>query len=89
VLREAGVGGQGTEAERFLQLATLRYLLLRAREWTDEVIERLLGEVRSPPPADDTMVYQILKAMRRAVRSGVPSGAVPHRHPARRPARGD
>ncbi|MGZ6651783.1 MAG: hypothetical protein ACXVHB_30665 [Solirubrobacteraceae bacterium] len=74
MLREAGVGGQGNEAERYLRLATLRYLLLRAHEWTDEVIERLLGEVRSPSPADDTMVHQILKAMRRAVRSGVPSG---------------
>ena len=79
MLREAGVGGQGTETERYVRLATLRYLLLRAHEWTDEVIERLLGEVRSPSPADDTMVHPILKAMRRAVRSGVPSGrcAVP------------
>jgi hypothetical protein len=42
----------------------LRYLLLRTHEWTDEVIERLLGEVSSPSPVDDTLVHQILKEMR-------------------------
>ena len=42
----------------------LRYLLLQTHEWTDEVIERLLGEVRSPPPvSEDTMVHQIFKEM--------------------------
>jgi hypothetical protein len=64
VLRETGVGGQGTEAERYLRIAMLRYLLLRTHEWTDEVIERLLGEVQSPPSVDDTLVHQILKEMR-------------------------
>ena len=64
VLRETGIGGQGTEAERYLRIATLRYLLLRTHEWTDEVVERLLGEVRSPSSADDTVVHQILKEMR-------------------------
>jgi hypothetical protein len=64
VLHEAGIGGDGTEAERYLRLATLRYLLLRTQDWTDEVIERLLGEIRSPSPLDDTMAHQILKEMR-------------------------
>lgn len=64
VLREAEIGGPGTDAERYLRIATLRYLLLRTHEWTDEVIERLLGEVRSPSLAEDTMVHQILKEMR-------------------------
>ena len=63
VLRETGMGGPGTEAERYLRIAMLRYLLLRTHEWTDGVIEHLLGEVRSPSSADDTLVHQILKEM--------------------------
>jgi hypothetical protein len=42
----------------------LRYLLLDTHDWTDEVIERLLGEVRPPSPEDETMVHQILTEMR-------------------------
>jgi hypothetical protein len=42
----------------------LRYLLLHTHAWTDEVVERLLGEVRPPSGDDDTMVHQILKEMR-------------------------
>jgi hypothetical protein len=63
VLREAGVGGEGTEAERYLRFAELRYLLLNTLEWTDEVVERLFGEVRPPTAKDDTGVHQILKEM--------------------------
>jgi hypothetical protein len=63
-LAEAGIGGEGTETERYLRIATLRYLLLQTHDWTDEVVERLLGEVRHPSAAaDDTMVHRILKEM--------------------------
>jgi hypothetical protein len=64
VLRDAQIGGAGTETERYLRIATLRYLLLQTNEWTDEIVERLLGEVRPPARDDDTMVHQILKEMR-------------------------
>jgi hypothetical protein len=64
VLDEAGIGGAGTEAERYLRVAMLRYLLLYTHEWSDDVIGRLLGEVRPPSSRDDTMVHQILKEMR-------------------------
>jgi hypothetical protein len=64
VLRDAGVGGAGTEAERYLRIAMLRYLLLYTHEWTDDVVERLLGEVRAPSADDDTLVHEILKEMR-------------------------
>jgi hypothetical protein len=64
VLRTAGGGGRGTEAERYLRVAMLRYLLLHTHEWTDEVIEQLLGDVRPPSDDDDTLVHQILKEMR-------------------------
>jgi hypothetical protein len=63
VLSEAQIGGEGTETERYLRIAMLRYLLLQTNEWTDDVVERLLGEVRPPAAGDDTMVHQILKEM--------------------------
>ena len=50
MLRDADVGA-GTETERYLRLAMLRFLLLHTHEWTDEVIERLLGE--GPPPSPE------------------------------------
>ena len=62
-LDDAGVGGAGTETERYLRIAMLRYLLLHTHDWTDDVIERLLGEVRPPASGDDTMVHQILKEL--------------------------
>ena len=63
VLLEANVGGKGTETERYMRLAMLRFLLLHTHDWTDDIVERLLGEVRPPAAADDTMVHQILKEM--------------------------
>ncbi|HET8979752.1 MAG TPA: hypothetical protein VFN87_16445 [Solirubrobacteraceae bacterium] len=63
VLAEAQAGGGGSETERYLRIAMLRYLLLQTHEWTDDVVERLLGEVRPPSSSDDTMVHQILKEM--------------------------
>jgi hypothetical protein len=41
----------------------LRFLLLHTHDWTDEVVERLLGALRAPSTDDDTMVHQILKEM--------------------------
>jgi len=63
VLDEADVGGPGTEAERYLRVAMLRYLLLYTHDWTEDVVARLLGEVRPPSSSDDTMVHEILKEM--------------------------
>jgi hypothetical protein len=62
-MREAGIGGPGTDADRYLRFVMLRFLLLYATDWTDEVIERLIGEVRPPRPEDDTLVHQILTEM--------------------------
>jgi hypothetical protein len=41
----------------------LRFLLLHTHDWTDDVVERLLGELRAPSSEDDTMVHQFLKEM--------------------------
>lgn len=64
VLDDVGLGGAGTETERYLRVAMLRFLLLHTHDWTEGVVERLLGEVRPPSADDDTMVHQILDEMR-------------------------
>jgi hypothetical protein len=64
VLSEAGAGGGGTDTERYMRIAMLRYLLLQTHDWTDEIVEQLFGEVRAPAAGDDTMVHQILKELK-------------------------
>jgi hypothetical protein len=63
VLRDAEVGGPGSDTERYLRLAMLRYLLLYTHDWSEQVIERLLGELRQPSTMEDTLVHQIMKEM--------------------------
>ena len=43
MLREAGLGGGGTETERYLRIAMLRFLLLQTHDWSDEIAERSRG----------------------------------------------
>jgi hypothetical protein len=62
-LSEAHVGGEGTETERYMRIAMLRYLLLATHEGTEEIFEKLLGEAVTPAASEDTMVHQILKEM--------------------------
>jgi hypothetical protein len=66
MLREAGLGGGGTETERYLRIAMLRYLLLGTFDWSDEIMRRLADEMRTPSAAaeKDTMTHQILKETR-------------------------
>lgn len=65
LLREAGIGGGGTETERYLRVAMLRFLLLQRHDLTPEDAERLAGEVKRPgAAAEDTMTHQIIKEMR-------------------------
>src|SRR3954449_6594415 len=66
IMREAGLGGGGSETERYLRIAMLRFLLLQTHDWSDEIAERLAGEVKSPSAASeaDTMTHQILKELR-------------------------
>jgi hypothetical protein len=65
-LREAGLGGGGTETERYLRIAMLRFLLLQTHDWTEEIAAKLAGEVKSPSTASeqDTMTHQIIKELR-------------------------
>ena len=66
MLREEGLGGGGTETERYLRVVMLRFLLLQRHDWTEDLAERLAGEVKQPSPASeqDTMTHQIIKEMR-------------------------
>ena len=49
-LEAAGLGGAGTETERYLRVAILRYLLLHTNEWSDDIVERLAEEIRDRAP---------------------------------------
>jgi len=62
-LHESGLGGPGTDAERYLRVALLRYLLLGTHTWDDATVERFLRELRPPQADDDTMVHKILDEM--------------------------
>ncbi len=66
MLREEGLGGGGTETERYLRIAMLRFLLLQTFDWSDAIAEKLTSEVKSPSAASesDTMTHQILKELR-------------------------
>ena len=46
MMRHADLVGQRTEAEAYLRVATERYRLILAHEWSDEIVERLRGKVR-------------------------------------------
>jgi hypothetical protein len=48
ILREADLIGKNTDAEAYLIIATERYRLIRTHEWSDEVIEELQRQFRSP-----------------------------------------
>ena len=62
-LSEADAGGGGTDTERYLRVAMLRYLLLATHEGTDEILDALLGTAPPPAASEDTMVHLILKDM--------------------------
>jgi len=63
VLREAGLTGSGTEAEAYVRVVSLRYLLLRTHAWDEEVFARLREEMAKPPTSDDTLVHRLLDEM--------------------------
>jgi len=46
MMRTAGLVGDRTEAEAYLRVATERYRLILAHEWSDEIVERLRDKIR-------------------------------------------
>jgi hypothetical protein len=64
LLREADAGGPGSETDRYLRIAMLRYLLLYQQEWSEDLMDRLFGEIRQGSSAmRDTLVHQIVKEL--------------------------
>jgi hypothetical protein len=63
LLRRADLIGSRTEAEAYMQVSALRYLLLRTHEWDDATLERLREELRRPQAAD-TMVQRLVREIR-------------------------
>jgi hypothetical protein len=66
MLREAMLGGGGTETERYLRVAMLRFLILQRHDLSEDLAEQLAGAVKRPSAAaeQDTMTHQIIKEMR-------------------------
>jgi len=46
MMRSAGLVGSRTEAEAYLRVASERYRLILAHEWSDEIVERLRDKIR-------------------------------------------
>ena len=44
LLRDAGMLGDGTEADAYMRVGTERYKLLRTHEWSEDVLARLRAE---------------------------------------------
>jgi hypothetical protein len=60
LLGTAGLLGRGTEAEAYMRVSALRYLLLRTHAWDDEIVERLREALERPGTIDeDTLVHQL------------------------------
>ena len=62
-VHEADLGENGTDAEQYLRIAMLRYLVLHETDGTNRLIERLLGEERPTLADQDTMVHRIRKEL--------------------------
>jgi hypothetical protein len=63
LLRAANLIGRGTEAEAYMRISALRYMLLRTHDWNDETIDRIRAALEHPR-AEDTMVQELLRQMR-------------------------
>jgi hypothetical protein len=46
MLKEADLLGSNTEAEAYLRVAAERYRLIRTHEWSEEIIQRLRGQLK-------------------------------------------
>jgi hypothetical protein len=47
-----------------MQVAHLRYLILRTHEWDDAVIDAIRRDLESPGQFDDTMVRRLRRELR-------------------------
>jgi hypothetical protein len=45
MLREAGMTGHGTETDAYMRVTEERYRLLRTHDWSEDIVERVRGEL--------------------------------------------
>jgi hypothetical protein len=65
MLREAQLIPKGvTDTEAYMQVAALRYLILRTHEWDDAVIDAIRRDLASHGQADDTMVRRLRRELK-------------------------
>jgi hypothetical protein len=62
MLHENELIGKQTEAEAYVRIASLRYLLLRTHEWDAEVLDRLRAELRAGSTRDEDTLTHLIRA---------------------------
>ena len=61
VLRSEDLLGDLSEAEAYLRIINLRYMLLRTHEWNEEILDRIREALRGSPRRDDTLAHRLLR----------------------------
>jgi hypothetical protein len=65
MLAEAQLIPKGvTDTEAYMQVAHLRYLILRTHTWDDAVIDAIRRDLESPGQEDDTMVRKLRRELK-------------------------
>jgi hypothetical protein len=62
MLKEAGLHGHATDADAYMAVIALRYLLLRTHEWDENVLNALREEMRRPS-FEDTEVRRLRRSL--------------------------
>jgi hypothetical protein len=53
-----------TDTEAYMQVAALRYLILRTHEWDDAIIDAIRRDLEAPSQDDDTMVRRLRRELK-------------------------
>ena len=61
LIRDEGLADDQTDAEAYIRIVSLRYLLLRTHRWDPETLERLRAELRRKAPRDEDTLTHIMR----------------------------
>ena len=61
LIREEGLSEGQTDAEAYIRIVALRYLLLRTHRWDEETLELLRSELRAKAPRDEDTLTHMLR----------------------------
>ena len=61
LIREEGLAEGQTDAEAYIRIVALRYLLLRTHRWDEETLDRLREELRRKAPRDEDTLTHMLR----------------------------